>query len=187
MDNKPQANQRQADVSEVELATLTGFFAGEGTISCASMKHYFTVYASLGNSERCWVKRFHELFGGSFYVETPKYLGAKHMFRWRVNGELVSPFLRAIQPYLKGEKAQQLEIALKMQDSKDAYGKGLNHGFPAQLIVKLDMLHREMQNIRRAAAETNRKDATPLRSDSPTLVETPVSVTGENSPSCQLV
>jgi hypothetical protein len=153
-------------VNKIELATLAGFFAGEGSITLSSGK-WPTMYAALGNSESFWVTKFRDLFGGAFYVESPKYFGAKHMFRWRVCGKHAAKFLESIQPYLVGEKAEQLVLALAFQKAKDEHNSGSK--ITRELRSEMDRFIESMKALRRTAAETNRKDAAPLRSDSPIL------------------
>ena len=173
--SKNMDNQRQA-VSEVELARLAGFFAGEGNITISGGQ-WPTLYAALGNTEKLWVEIFHKLFGGSMYIEEPKYLGAKRMFRWRVSGQSAVAFLRTIQPYLIGEKAEQLKLGLEFQmlKSNEIPKGGKNRKIRETTWDKLQQFREDMKNLRRAAAETNRRDATPWRSDSPTLEVIPVS------------
>lgn len=153
-------------MNQIELATLAGFFAGEGSITLSSGK-WPTMYAALGNSERLWVEKFRDLFGGAFYVEKPKYLGAKYIFRWRVCGKQAVVFLESIQPYLVGEKAEQLILALIFQKTKSQQNSG--HIISEKLRGDMDRFIESMKLLRRTAAETNRKDAAPLRSDSPIL------------------
>lgn len=160
-------------MNEIELATLTGFFAGEGNITVSGGK-WPTLYAALGNTERFWVEKFYKEFGGAFYVEAPKYKGAKFMFRWRVCGKKAVKFLQSIEPYLIGEKAEQLRVGLRFQKLK-AEGHCLNRPYTPQQILEMNKEREAMRTVRRAAAETNRKDALPWRSDSPTLEVIPVS------------
>lgn len=168
-------NQRQA-VSDVELARLAGFFAGEGSISISGGA-WPTLYASLGNTELVWVESFYNWFGGTLYIETPKYSGAKHMFRWRVSGKSAEAFLRTIQPFLMGEKVAQLDLGLEFQALKNAEipKGGVGRKTRSTTWDKMQQFREEMKKLRRAAAETNRIDALPLQSDSPTLGATPVS------------
>jgi hypothetical protein len=160
-------------LKEIEVATLAGFFAGEGNISISSGK-WHTLYTALGNTEKMWVDKFYEAFGGSRYTEKPKYHGAKYVFRWRVNGKKARRFLEIIQPYLIGEKAEQLKIALQLQQLKDSVDNP-NLGYAKDVQLQMDGLSNSLKELRRTAAETNRKDAAPGRSDSPTLEEIPVS------------
>lgn len=157
-------------MNEIELATLAGFFAGEGNITISGGE-WPTLYAALGNTERFWVERFHKEFKGSLYVEQPKYSGAKFMFRWRVCGNKAVVFLRTIQPFLQGEKAEQLVIALKFQELKNDK-RGVTMPYPSGLRSEMEKVRLEIGALRRAAAETNRENATPWRSDSPTLQAT---------------
>ena len=162
-------------MSEVELARLAGFFAGEGNITISGGK-WPTLYAALGNTEKMWVEQFHSLFSGSFYVEEPKYAGAKLMFRWRVSGKNAVNFLQIIQPFLIGEKAEQLKLGLAFQKVKNAEIPKGGFGRKTRITTwdKLQQFRGEMKNLRCAAAETNRRDAIPLRNDSPTLEVIPV-------------
>lgn len=160
-------------MNEIELATLAGFFAGEGNITISGGE-WPTLYAALGNTEKVWVEKFYQLFGGAFYVEKPKYLGAKYMFRWRVTGNKAAKFLHTIQPFLQGEKAEQLALALRFQEMKERKRPNTK-AYPPELRLEMEKVRTEMSRLRRAAAETNRKDATPWRIDSPTLEVIPVS------------
>jgi len=159
-------------VNEIELATLAGFFAGEGSITISGGK-WPTLYAALGNTEKFWITKLHDLFGGALYIEQPKYAGAKYIFRWRVTGKGAEKFLRTIAPYLLGEKAEQLKLGLEFQTVK---GSDTHFGsrYTDSQLSEMDRLHQEMQNLRRTAAETNRKDAQPVRIDSPILEVIPV-------------
>jgi len=154
-------------VNEIELATLAGFFAGEGNITISGGK-WPTLYAALGNTEKFWVEKFHRLFGGAFYIEEPKYTGAKFMFRWRVTGKGAENFLKTIAPYLMGEKADQLKVALEFQAVKGCKTHCGTRYTDLQL-SEMDKLYQRIQSLRRTAAETNRRDAHPARSDSPIL------------------
>lgn len=145
-------------MSEIELATLAGFFAGEGNITISGGK-WPTLYAALGNTEKFWVEKFYREFGGAFYVEQPKYAGAKSMFRWRVSGKKAVNFLQRIQPHLIGEKADQLLVALRFQQLKMQNPHNNKH-YPELLILKMNEERDNLAQLRRAAAETNRRDAT---------------------------
>lgn len=152
-------------MNKIELATLAGFFAGEGSITISGGK-WPTLYAALGNTEKFWVEKFYTNFGGAFYLEAPKYAGAKFMFRWRVTGKGAEKFLETIASYLMGEKAEQLKVGLEFQ-----LVKGLNPSYGTRYtsiqLSEMNRLYQEIQSLRRAAAETNRKDAQPVRIDSP--------------------
>jgi hypothetical protein len=147
-------------VNQIELATLAGFFAGEGSLTISGGK-LPTLYAAVGNTERIWIDLFHSNFDGTWYIEKPKYQGAKNIFRWRVAGNHAVKFLTAIQPYLVGEKAGQLNLALKFQSIKNKI-ENRNAGFSTETRLELDKCREELRNLRRTAAETNRRDATPL-------------------------
>lgn len=159
----------------IELATLAGFFAGEGNITISG-GNWPTLYAALGNTEKFWVEKFHASFGGAFYVEKPKYFSAKYMFRWRVSGKKAVEFLKAIQPFLIGEKAEQLKLGLEFQELKASVKAPFKYS--NELISQMKRAHQMMQNLRRTAAETNREDAAPWRNDSPIpeAIQEPITV-----------
>lgn len=161
-------------MNEIELATLSGFFAGEGNITVSGGK-WPTLYAAIGNTEKLWVERFHTLWGGSFYIEQPKYANAKHMFRWRVSGKTAVKFLTDIKPFLIGEKAAQLVVGLELQEIKASVHPPTP--YTSEQTLLMEKVHQKMQSLRRTAAETNRKDASPGRSDSPILGVIPEPIT----------
>ena len=152
-------------MNEIELATLSGFFAGEGNVTISSGK-WPTLYVAVGNTEKFWIDKFYQNYEGAFYVEKPKYLGAKYMFRWRVTGKRAEAFLKQIQPFLQGEKAEQLKLGLKFQELKKLHRPNTK-AYPPELKLEMEKVRRQLQKLRLAAAETNRKDASPWQSDSP--------------------
>lgn len=159
-------------MSDIELARISGFFAGEGYI-VISGKPVPALYVAVGNTESVWIDLLHKHFAGSRTVQQPKYMGAKCMFRWRVTGKLAVKFLKAIQPFLMGEKLQQLELGLEFQKAKDTYKAGIgNKKCTPEFLATMEAFRERLRNLRRAAAETNRKDAASGQSDSPTLWET---------------
>lgn len=149
-------------MNQIELATLAGFFAGEGSITLSGGK-LPTLYVAVGNSEKLWIDILYNLFGGTSYIEKPKYNGSKYMFRWRVSGKPAVRFLQAIQPYLLGEKLGQLQVALKFQEIKASI-PNRNKGFEKfpESNLELSKCRADLRNLRCIAAETNRKDANPL-------------------------
>ena len=167
-----QGNQRQADV--VELARFSGFFAGEGSISISgpqNHKNALNLWVMIGNTEREWVKAFKQVFGGSIYIEFPKrFKNAKPVYRWRLYNSDAANFLRAIFPFLIGEKRAQVEIALRFQaikDQRDSQRYNRRQPFSLEQLEQMERLKDELKELRRAVAETKRRDASPVRNDSP--------------------
>lgn len=157
-------------MTDIQMATLAGFFAGEGSISISGGK-WPTLYAQLGNSELLWSKMLYENFGGCLTVEGPtkKFPDAKYMFRWRTSGRKAVAFLSAIEPYLIGEKAEQLKLGLEFQQLKESENSTFKYS--NSLLDKMQVLQKLKKDLRSIAAETNRKDALKWRSDSPILSE----------------
>lgn len=165
-----QANQRQA-VSDFELNGIARLFAGEGNITITSGKCP-VVYAGMGNSEKILVKPLHILFGGSFAVEKPKDQRNRFMFRWRVSGNDALPFMKAIQPFLIGEKLPQLENAVALQEYKHAAPTKNGYHYTEAALEVMKGFYLKHKELQRAAAETNRRDAASMRNDSPCPEET---------------
>jgi len=170
MSNTTQANQRQA-VSDFELNGMAKFFAGEGNVTITKGKCP-VVYAAIGNSEKGLVKPYHLLFEGSFTVEAPKDPRNRFMFRWRVSGIDALPFMKAIQPFLKGEKLPQLENAVALQEYKAIAPTKDGHHYTQDALVTMKGFYVNHKNLKLAAAETNRRDAASMRNDSPCTGET---------------
>ena len=155
-------------MTDIQLATLAGFFAGEGSISISGGK-WPTLYAQLGNSELLWSRMLYDNFGGCLTVEAPKYENAKFMFRWRTSGRKAVTFLQAIKPYLLGEKAEQLKLGLEFQQLKES--ENSTYKYTDSLLTKMQGLQKLKKDLRSIAAETNRRDAQSVRCDSPILRE----------------
>ena len=140
--------------------------------------------ACLGNTEKFWVEILYNEFGGSFYLEKPKYLGAKYMFRWRVSGKKAEHFLQTLQPFLVGEKARNLDLCLEVIRLKSKKQSGNQYSYDAETLSRMKELYDKYKSLKGAAAETNRRDALTMRSDSPTLEETPARVTVRGKSTC---
>lgn len=163
-------NQRQA-VEHFDEKAAAYFFAGEGYINIAfsniKKNYYPSLRVGLVTTEMLWAELFHKRYGGFTWTAKPTKAKNKFVFGWRVTGKEAEAFLRAIQPYLIGEKVAQLEHCLKFRaDTKRFYRK---NGRINNQVELWKQYRYEMKQIRLAAAETNRKDAgLTLRSDSPT-------------------
>jgi hypothetical protein len=157
-------NQRQAD----EVKILAGFFAGEGHIAIRKgnkKQKAQSLYVEVGNTESFWAHKFQNLFGGSVSTTFPKRARALPYYHWSAKDSDAIRCLRAIFPFLLGEKRQQAIIALKLAEMK----VGHTGWYTAEEHASMERLKEEMQALRRAAAETKRMSAQPMRSDSPIL------------------
>ena len=164
-----QDNQRQANEFDDKAAAY--FFAGEGYLNIAipnvNKKWYPSLRVGVTTTEKLWSELLLARYGGFTWCAAPNKPGNRYVFGWRVTGKQAEAFLRAIQPYLKGEKVSQLELALRFRnEARKFYRKG-------KINTQVDLWKQylgELKQIRCAAAETNRRDAEfSLRSDSPTL------------------
>jgi hypothetical protein len=168
-------NQRQALVSELDLRFMAGLFAGEGSICIVIGKfpngeRYPNMHAGFATTEKIWMEWFHSVFGGTMHVYPPTKAKNKYVFFWRVGGYPAEKFLRTIQPFLKGEKVQQLELALRYLNAKEQLKRSGQK--VSQSIELWESFKKELKDLRLAAAETNRRDALAWRSDSPILKAT---------------
>lgn len=170
MSDMTQANQRQA-VSDFELNGFAKFFAGEGNITITSGKCPI-VYAAVGNSEKVLVDPYFHLFGGSLNPEKPKDMRNRFMFRWRLTGKDALPFMKAIQPFLIGEKLPQLLNAIALQEYKNSAPTKDGYHYTEIALTTMKGFFLTHKNLKLAAAETNRRDAASMRSDSPCTEET---------------
>lgn len=168
-----QDNQRQADdFTDRDAAYL---FAGEGSINIAipvmknTGKIQPSLRASVATTEKLWANLLYNRYGGFTWVQKPTNTKHRYVFGWRVTGKEAEAFLRAIQPFLKGEKVVQLGLMLKFrEDARSYYREGIGRGIRSQEEL-WKWYHQEMKRVRLAAAETNRRDAeNALQSDSPT-------------------
>jgi len=156
-------NQRQADVIDRDLAF---FFAAEGSIYIRKSQKKSkspTLYVDVGNTERHWCELYKTLFGGRVRVTFPKRRNALPYWHWICTDEVAGNFLRAIAPFLIGEKKKQLEIGLKLETikaTKPNRGRcGVNGHFSHDQIVAMNRIEEELREYRRAVAETKRADA----------------------------
>lgn len=106
---------------------------------------------SIGNTDKVWIDWLQDNFNGSIYSEQPKKLSKKVIYRWKLFGSQCVPFLQAIQPFLIGEKAPQVNLALEFQKT---------HG--EKSIVERDEVCVKLQQLKRAPAETNRENTEPI-------------------------
>lgn len=169
--DESQGNQRQADeFTDRDAAYL---FAGEGYMNIAipniKKNYYPSLRVGVTTTEKLWADLFFARYGGFTFTGKPQKKANRHIFGWRVTGKNAEAFLRAIQPYLRGEKVPQLELMLKFREDVARFYRKAKINSQADL---WKWYRAEMKNVRLAAAETNRRDAaTALRSDSPVLEE----------------
>lgn len=165
-------NQRQADA---DVEALAGFFAGEGYIGIRKSNKKSkspTLTVEVGNTERYWAEQFEKRYGGNVRVAYPKRRNALPYHKWYIKDEKAATFLEDILPFLRGEKVQQAQIALRLnaiKSKKPNRGRaGVLGHFNAQEIADMEVLELELKNLRCAAAETKRAYGSHTRNDSPT-------------------
>lgn len=164
-----QANQRQADKGTIQI--LAGFFAGEGHVGIrksAKKSKCPSVVVEVGNTEVVWCNLFQQHFGGYIRLYFPKRAKALPYYHWTLKDEQAALFLQTIYPFLIGEKRQQAELAIRVATIKLCRPSKGGHFNDEQLEV-MERLEFNLRDLRRAAAETKRASAQPVRNDSPTL------------------
>lgn len=172
MNPTSQDNQRQADeFSDRDAAYL---FAGEGWMNIVipniKRNYYPSLRVGITTTEKLWADILHKKYNGFTWIGKPTKQGHRWVFGWRVTGKEAEAFLRAIQPFLRGEKVPQLELMLKFREDTAKFYRKEKINTQTEL---WEGYREEMKNVRRAAAETNRKDAEhALQSDSPILEAT---------------
>ncbi len=106
-------------LSVAELAWGAGMFEGEGSvrINVATTHNNGALLVDLVNTDETLVRWFSDRFGGS--VRHGKLRGNRRPYwRWRAASLLAASFLRAIYPYVKGEKRERVALALEFQAQK---------------------------------------------------------------------
>lgn len=102
--------------SEVALAWVAGFFAGEGSISITYGNFGFSGLVSLPQRKRGLLELAREVvIAHSVKIREPAYWGSTHMYNLNFNGTSGSELLRLILPYPIDEKhRKRAEIYLRM-------------------------------------------------------------------------
>jgi hypothetical protein len=120
---------------------------------------------SIANINRDFIQFFLDKFGGNIYSESPKKLSKRTIYRWKIFANQAIGFLKLVRPYMKF-KDKQADLAFEFYEVKAGLTKDQKDGY---------WLRMKALNKGESPAETNRESVeTNLRSDSPTLVETPV-------------
>lgn len=121
---------------------------------------------NVANIDHRLVDFFLQTFGGHIYTETPKRLSKRVIYRWKLHANDAIEFLKLVLPYLKF-KRERAKLAIEFWERKSK----LSFAERDEYSLRLKAL-----NQGKAPAETKRDDSElNLRSDSPTLVEMPVS------------
>jgi hypothetical protein len=175
-----QDNQRQADLARRDLIlVLAGLFAGEGCVQIRKSNRKSkspSLVVELGNTERLWCDLLQDNFGGFTRVYFPKRQHSLPYHHWTIKDEKAAAFLDTIYPFLLGEKRQQAELGIQLakikaqRPNRNKTGK-FGHFLPEE-IASMERLELALKELRRAAAETKRASAQPVRNDSPTLLVT---------------
>lgn len=128
--------------------------------------HHCDVVVSIANTNVILVEFLKSTFGGRIHSESPKGLAKRLIYRWKISSLQAAGFLKLVLPYMK-LKVAQADLAITYQSERDCLDN-----------TAKDIYWQTMKALNRgeAPAETKRENAeSNRRSDSPTLVETPVS------------
>jgi len=124
---------RLYEVDPTVRAYMAGFFDGEGHVTIARRGNIkttrndstprrlvYALVAGVAQNVKAPVLLFHELFGGTFRIDTRKRqhkFGVHVTYEWSINGNLQVPvFLRWLRPYLR-VKLSQADIAIDFANS----------------------------------------------------------------------
>ena len=121
---------------------------------------------AIANTDMRLIQFLQDTFGGSVYSEQPKKLSKKVIYRWKLWCNPCIEFLKLVFPYLKF-KYTQAEVLIEFWERKRSLS-----------FTERDVYWNRIKDLNKgkSPAETKRENSeTNLRSDSPTLVETPVS------------
>ena len=96
----------RAQVSEIEIAFIAGFFDGEG---CISIGKNGSVDIGIVNTSKINLEYIYKIFGGSLNKRSQKI--NKTQYIYRLYGENAINFLTVMEPYLLDKKEQAHTIA----------------------------------------------------------------------------
>jgi hypothetical protein len=111
------------------IAWAAGLFEGEGSIY-VNVTHppdrqnpRYTVVACMGNTDTALLSVFASLFGGRVRPKRGTALSRKPYWEWRVETAKAEVFLRAILPYLVGQKKAKAVVALQLRERQRLEGR----------------------------------------------------------------
>lgn len=110
------------------LAWCAGLFEGEGWVCLHRRKAKdrtaprADVMAGVVNSDVLLLQPFVDTWGGRLRSKGATKLTRKQCYEWRLECAKAETFLRAIEPYLRGEKANKVNDALALRDMMRARG-----------------------------------------------------------------
>lgn len=128
---------------EVDLAWISGFFDGEGSIiiqrdfySRRSIHHFLRV--TVGNTHRASLEIFRKRFGGTI---RPQWRAKKHFtqsYEWVISHRQAGRFLIAVHPHLV-TKRKEAQLALDFDSLKEITSQsGGNNHLPMEIIAQRD-------------------------------------------------
>jgi hypothetical protein len=159
-------------IEREDLVYAACAFECEGSItfsrSITSKGWYqITPFVSIANVDDRLVNWLQSKFGGHILTEQPKKLSKRVIYRWKVYSGYCVDFLNLVLPYLKF-KQDRVKLVIDFWANRSTLSRTQKDNYWLRL---------KALNKGESPAETKRNDAeTNLQSDSPTLVETPVSL-----------
>lgn len=106
-------------MTDIELAWAGGIFEGEGSvrINSPTQRNLGALLVDMVNTDKALVEFFNERWPGYFRSVSPA--GNRRIFwRWRIAAHDAAEFLRAVQPFLRGEKRARVALGLEYQLQK---------------------------------------------------------------------
>ena len=94
---------------EHKILVLAGIFDGEGSFGVWSrgQKRKKLLEVKVETTDADMVARFHAMWGGIFYVTTPKKSKHRHLFRWKITGDRGWNCLQEMIPYMCSRRREK--------------------------------------------------------------------------------
>lgn len=94
---------------EHKILVLAGIFDGEGSFGVWSrgQKRKKRLEVKVETTDADMVARFHAMWGGIFYVTTPKNSNHRHIFRWKITGDRGWNCLQEMIPYMCSRRREK--------------------------------------------------------------------------------
>jgi hypothetical protein len=121
---------------KTDMAWLSGFFDGEGTVRIASpnKRDLGHLEVSIVNTDKQIMNDIYAMFGGVGYLKSQKQKKKNHRiyYRWVIASVEASKFLKLLQPWVQRKIVKEkVRVALEYQDIKSENNGKFRKGNPA--------------------------------------------------------
>ena len=132
----------------LDIRYVAGLFDGDGYIRInrwekpESIHIRYNLHGGINMTYRPVIEQLHRQFGGNFHRHARTKLTHRTLYLWTVTSATCADFLRQIRPYVV-VKAEEVDVALELQDSIDAWKHKLGHHYKLHPQRDRVIAHRE--------------------------------------------